>query len=292
MPRSRIDIAAVKAYFDNRPEKVFPQSELFSLLSLAPAVHPEWNLPRSMTQQGFVDLLLHRTEMSKIELASADYPSLIRYAWSDPVPVLVALSIKRAGFLSHASAMWIHGIGDDENPIYVNVEQSPKPPSRKLLTQESIDRAFRSEQRQSRLIYKYRGTTIVILSGKNSGKLGVELFKTSSGEEVGATSLERTLVDIAVRPAYGGGIVNVLEAFRRSRGRVSAANLLRILKTLDYAYPYHQSIGLYMKLAGYEKDDQNLMRGVCQTFNFYLAHGSGDIAFDEDFKVFFPKSLK
>ena len=77
-----------------------------------------------------------------------------------------------------------------------------------------------------------------MLNGKNSNRLEVELGKTPSGEQVAVTSLERTLVDITVRPAYAGGISNVLVSFARARPRASAKKILHILKTLDYKYPF------------------------------------------------------
>jgi hypothetical protein len=79
------------------------------------------------------------------------------------------------------------------------------------------DCAFRNAQRQSKLVYKYRNATIVVLSGKNSGRLEVGRGRTPSGEEVEVTSIERTLIDIAVRPAYAGGIAEVLEGFRKAQ---------------------------------------------------------------------------
>jgi len=124
--------------------------------------------------------------------------------------------------------MWIHGLGGKERPIYVNSEQSEKPANRNKLTQEAIDQAFLREQRKSKLVYKYKDTEIIVLNAKNSHRLEVELGKTPSGEQVAVTSLERTLVDITVRPAYAGGISNVLVSFNRARPRASAKKILHI----------------------------------------------------------------
>lgn len=246
-----------------------------------------------MKEQAFIDMLLRRTKMREVKLASSDYPSIIRYVWGKNVaPVSVALSIKRGAFLSHSSAMWIHGLGGDKNHIHINVEQSKKPPSRSVLTQESIDQAFRNKQRRSRLAYKYDDATITVLSGKNSGNLEVQPATAPSGEQVRVTSLERTLIDITVRAAYAGGVAHVLDGFRRCRGRVSVEKLLRVLKELDYVYPYHQAIGFYVKQAEYGKAEQDLVRKLGTPFLFYLTHESKQLALDEDFKVFFPKSLK
>jgi hypothetical protein len=196
MTKSKINLTGLEADFESRPERAFSQADLFSIFN---SRRFDWNLPRSMSPQTFIDMLLHRTKMSQVSLTSPYYPPVLRYVWGANVaPVLLALSIKRGAFCSHGSAMWIHGLGGDEHRIFVNSEQSEKPPNRGLLTQDAIDRAFRNEQRKSKLIYKYLGATVVVLSGKNSGRLEVEPAKAPSGENVEVTSLERTLVDITV----------------------------------------------------------------------------------------------
>jgi predicted transcriptional regulator of viral defense system len=188
--------------------------------------------------------------------------------------------------------MWIHGIGGDERHIFVNSEQSEKPPNRNKLTQDSIDRAFRNEQRVSKLIYTHQGVTFVVLNSKNSDRLDVIQAKTPSGENVEVTSLERTLIDITVRPAYAGGTSRVFKSFQIARGKASIEKMLGILKQLDYTYPYHQSLGFYMKRSGYTNADLDLVRRIGTRFNFYLGHRMKDPEFDDEFKVYFPKSLE
>lgn len=106
------------------------------------------------------------------------------------------------------------------------------------------------------------------------------------------TSLERTLIDITVRPGYAGGAPLVLRAFRLAKNRASISKLIVLLRKLDYTYPYHQSIGFYLKQAGYTEADQLLARTEGIKFAFYLCHGLKDPAFDPDWKVFFPRLLK
>lgn len=105
------------------------------------------------------------------------------------------------------------------------------------------------------------------------------------------TSLERTLVNITVRPVYAGGVPAVLEAFRLARNRASVQKLMEFLTKLGFAYPYHQSIGFYLNRAGYSEQDQLLAETKGLQFDFYLCHGLKDPAFDQDWKIFFPRSL-
>ncbi|HXQ24962.1 MAG TPA: hypothetical protein VN822_01005, partial [Candidatus Acidoferrales bacterium] len=126
----------------------------------------------------------------------------------------------------------------------------------------------------------------------HTGRLEVELAKTPSGHDVHVTSLERTLIDITVRPVYSGGVSAVLQAFRAAKSRISVSKLVALLNKLDHTYPYHQSIGFYFKRAGYSETDQLLVRQDGIKFDFYVCHALKDPAFDPDWRVFFPKNLK
>ncbi len=84
----------------------------------------------------------------------------------------IQLSIKRGAYCSHATAMYVHGLGGDANTLFINSEQSEKPVFDSELTQEAIDRAFRNRQRTSKLVYRYRNTSIAVLSGKHTHRLG------------------------------------------------------------------------------------------------------------------------
>jgi predicted transcriptional regulator of viral defense system len=142
------------------------------------------------------------------------------------------------------------------------------------------------------MAYQYKGSTITILNGKNTGRADVETTTAPTGQEVDVTSKERTLIDIVVRPAYSGGVAQVLEAYRRARGRVSVPNMLKLLDRFDYAYPYHQSIGFYLKKAQYGEEDQRLAKTKDVMFNFYLSHALRNPSFDPEWKIYFPQSLK
>jgi len=112
-----------------------------------------------------------------------------------------------------------------------------------------------------------------------------------AGELLDATKLERTLVDVAVRPVYAGGVHKVLEAYRAARERISVNLLMATLKNLGHLYPYHQAIGFYLERAGYDERALDLARRPGLEFDFYLAHGMKDTEFSTDWRLTHPRGL-
>jgi predicted transcriptional regulator of viral defense system len=204
----------------------------------------------------------------------------------------IALSRKDGAYLSHATAISLHKLTHQhERTIYVNAEQSPKPQSGSL-TQDGIDRAFAREQRQSNLIYQYKNWTFAFLEDKNTARLGVVHRRGPSGELLEVTGLERTLIDIVVRPSYAGGISQVLAAYKAAKAKLAVDLLLKTLKNLDYLYPYHQAIGFYMQRAGYAEAQYSKLRKLSVEFDFYLAHHLADTAYDPYWHLYYPKELR
>jgi hypothetical protein len=187
----------------------------------------------------------------------------------------------------------LHGLSElSTKTIYVNVEQSTKPSSDTPLTQEAITRAFSGKQRQSKLIYDCNGASVVLIAGKNTNRLAVEETVGPKSELLQVTNLERTLIDLVVRPTYAGGISQVYKAYRAAKDRVSIDQLLAILHTLDYVYPYHQSIGFLMQTTGYPESSYVKLRAPGLNYDFYLAHALQKPEYSQDWRVFYPKDFK
>jgi len=175
--------------------------------------------------------------------------------------------------------------------VYVNREQSPKPEGGGSLSQEAIDRAFANAPRVSNYVYGFRKTEIILLNGKSTGNHGVISSDGKLGSGIQVTSLERTLVDMAVRPAYAGGSQMVLSAFLAARDRISAPDIVTALKALKHIYPYHQAVGFYLERAGLSAAAIAPLKNFRIDFDFYLANQLTERALDPNWRVFYPKEL-
>jgi hypothetical protein len=96
-----------------------------------------------------------------------------------------------------------------------------------------------------------------------------------------------------VGPAYAGGVHHVLTAFVRSGPKVSVERIVKLLRRLDYTYPYHQAIGFYLENAGHAPGGLEALinRKSKLKFDFFLAHGIKQTHFDERWRIHYPADL-
>jgi hypothetical protein len=278
----------IQALMDSIRGGVFTAADLLEILKKN---RRRWGLGVRVSGVAFSEFLVEQLGLRTVELRAEQYRPLERFGWREFSPYLMALSIRSRSYLSHGTAVFLLGLNDQiPKTVYVNQEQSEKPRG-KGLTQERLTQAFSRRQRTSKYVYAFDGYRAVLLSGKQTGAFGVTTRRGPQREPLPVTGIARTLVDIAVRPAYAGGIVQVLEAYRGAKGRVKGADLVRVLRRLDYVYPYHQAIGFLMERAGHPEEEWDKLWRLGTKFDFYLLYGMKNPQRDEKWRLFFPEGL-
>jgi predicted transcriptional regulator of viral defense system len=267
---------------------VFTEADL---LQLAVELRLEQAFPRSLSERSFVRRIIQDEILKTIPVSATYAFEAKRYHYRAFTDYELALSLKPGGYLSHGTAALLHHlINHEPTIIYVNKEQSRKT-SKGTLSQVGIDRAFSHKQRQSAYIVMHDRTQIVLLNGKNSNRLGVVKIAGRQGEPLEVTNVDRTLIDIVVRPAYAGGAKSVARAYRNALSQTSVSRLAKMLGQLGYVYPYHQTLGFYLQNAGHAASTLEPLRDLGLQFDFYLEHGMKDLRFDPTWRVHYPEDI-
>lgn len=214
-----------------------------------------------------------------------------RYSVNDVSIYDVASTLIKNAYFSHYSAIYLHQLTEQiPKKLYLNYEQSKKPRNKSTLNQENINKAFKKPQRKTNNIIKIDNTEIFVLNGMYSNNLGV-ISVQNNKSKISITNLERTLIDIVVRPSYSGGVFEILKAYKNAKDKISVNKLVSILKKLDYIYPYHQSIGFYLDKAGYSEKQLSLISNFEIKYDFYLETQISDYEYCSKWKLYIPKGF-
>ena len=266
----------------------------FDLTKIFKEKRNEWNIADYRNHYHFLKFLADSNILKNIKLQHQS-SAVIKQIYEEPDATLfnIALTIKKDGYLSNYTAMQIHQLTlQIPKSIYVSYGKGHSHSFNRndiVLEQNSIDLAFSKPQRITSESYKSvidNTRFYFIQKSYIEQNVGI-IFK----DGYYYTDLERTLIDIAIRPAYSGGVFEVLEAFEIARDIVDIEKVNEYLVKLNYIYPYHQLIGFYMDKAGYNKKiiDNNFLKNIVN--NFYLTYNMSNKQFDTKWKIYFPKGF-
>ena len=265
----------------------------------------DWMLRSEFSPRAFIDNLTESKILKKKELTFLQHKYLV-YTKEGKVDIfeLVGRASER-GYFSHLSAVYLHDMTVQiPKTIYLSIEQ-PRLREHESpgISQKSIDDSFSKEAKLSNAltklmlnkkqwtIYQICGTAYYHEKDANS----LETFVYKNGTELKRTSLERTLIDIAIRPEYSGGIEIVREAYQNAQSMVSVNRLGAILKGMKTKYPYHQAIGFWMEISGNYSDSQmGVLKRIPQEHDFYLIHGYSkeNLKYNKTWRIYYPSYLE
>ena len=262
-----------------------------------------WRLAQSMTQRGFINFMLEKTSLKAVRL---DFPQrpVSGFVWGE-VPLLeLLLRLVQRSFYSHYTAVRIHGLTEQvPKTVYLNREKlssstiySDYSENDEVFEQAAIDAAFSRPPRASKNEVTVGEARIILLDSAYHSADGITSDNINLGGDrslqLRFTDLERTLIDITVRPFYAGGIAEVAKAFENAKAKGLSVNAMAaMLKRMSFGYPYHQAIGFYLERAGYKPSLLDLFRRMPMERDFYLSHQMGATRYVKDWRLHVPESF-
>jgi hypothetical protein len=293
MNRTRFQIAKpdIVRFFDELPTRIHRQSDIAGYLTQQRAF---WRLSQDTSTRKFIKLLIDDGRLAEIDFPfPSPYKREVRYVWGSVSLYEVMQTMKPGCYFSYYTAVKFHGLTEQlPKTTYLTVEQFNSSISKGEMSQAAIDRAFKGNPRTSTNTAESKDFRICIVAGRNTDKLGViEQAVVPDAGPLRLTNLERTLIDITVRPVYAGGVFEVAKAFELAKDKLSVNALTAMLKKLKYTYPYHQAIGFYLERAGYKQSLIDLLRNLPMNFDFYLTHQKGETDYVKAWRLFVPKGF-
>jgi predicted transcriptional regulator of viral defense system len=294
MDRFRVARQAIDAHIDQIGSDIFTRDGIESILGQN---RKNWSLPQTATVGEFIDFLVSDSHLTVLPFK---FPSLTtnRYVWRKAPILEVIATLRPRSFFCHYTAVKAHGLTMSvPKMIYVNAEQPGRSNAGGRLRQPAVNVAFFRPQRLSKNIATVGDYQVCMLSGQNTNNLGVETFEvpdiySDDLATVRMTNIERTLIDIAVRSSYSGGVFEVLDAYTEAAPLVSVKRMVDYLNQMRFVYPYHQAIGYLMEKSGaYKSRDIDLLRGFSRSIDFFLTHNIRDGDFIADWRLTVPKGF-
>ena len=280
--------ATIIRFFKTSKKKAFNELQLYNIINDR---REDWGISDRKSVSSIISYLVDNSDLNPYYITSGRVrnPKTI-YAWDTNDEYTIVSALKSKSYFTHYSALYLHQLTlQIPKVFYLNSERLPANLENGTLSQETIDRAFAKEQRKTKQVLSYGEKLIYLLNGKYTGNLGV-ITESTDEKHFHYTDIERTLIDIAVRPAYAGGVFEVIEAYRNSKELVKVEKLKKYLIKLNFLYPYHQVIGFYLQVSGYDNPSLDLFTEKME-FDFYLTYGMRSKEYSSRWRLYYPKGI-
>ena len=81
----------------------------------------------------------------------------------------------------------------------------------------------------------------------------------------------------------------VIKAYSLAKDKLSVERIIDTLANNGYIYPYHQSVGFYLDMAGIQMDLLEPLLEMGLNLDFYLTHQMKNAAYSERWKIYYPE---
>ncbi len=283
-------MGVMEFFFDNSDFKSFTYRKFVDIFNRN---QYDWKIPATRTARQVLDFLIKREKVLEYKILDNYNETKILYSWKIEDEYTIMSGLKSNSYYAYYSALFLHQLTlQIPKTIYLNFEHNRSiniDNNESSLTQEKIDKTFKGSQRKSSLTFSFNDKKIILTNGKFTDKLGV-IRRINNNQCFEYTNLERTMIDIAVRPVYAGGVFEVLEAFKIAKERLNIEMLFSYLEELNFIYPYHQVIGFYLEKAGYNSAVFELFKRE-MNFDFYLTYDIRRMEYSDTWMLYYPKGI-
>lgn len=293
MRSSTFEIAqtAIEDYFDHATKKSYTAKAIEMVLN---RYRETWHISAGKSVKSFIKFLREKSYLQQsFVYREGNNDNIALYSWRTVDLFTVLTGLKNNAYYTHYTAMSLNGLTEQlPKVIYLNFEHAPsgQMSRRVILEQANVDKAFANPQRKSGERFGANQSTVVLVNGQYTGRLGV-IEHHVGDTRYAYTDTARTLIDIAIRPAYAGGVFEVLKAFENAKNSLAPQQLITYLDQLNHVYPYHQVIGFYLEQAGYSESVLKLFEKEMD-INFYLTYHMKKPQFNQRWKLFYPRGME
>jgi predicted transcriptional regulator of viral defense system len=312
MPETKNNLVVrkqIESTFRGQARRVLSQQDVFDLIK---EHHEHWRLDKSFNEEQIKSMfeandvweigtatpraiLLGLVRHGVLKRTQLPFPhrGYTRFSIGEYSIFELLQSLDQNAYFTHYTAVQLHGLTEQiPKAIYLNVEQFATGGAGQL-SQESIDRAFKGKPRITNNVIEYDGRRVFKLNGMNTNKLGVTTMTVDeSSVPIAVTNIERTLIDITVRPMYAGGVSEVAKAYAAAAEHCSVNKIAAYLRKLNFTYPYHQAIGYYLERSdAYAADQVELLARLPMEFDFYLSYQMKNTDYSKRWRLYIPKGF-